>query len=321
VQLVVVFWDSEPEAARAIRAAAEQTRQPIYAVSGAGVTPELASSLGATGVLSSERLQEDLVQTVDTLRRTKQVPDNHGRFVAVAAAQEGSGVTTVATGLAFGLAGKDSVLLTEFGSGTPALALNLDLNPRHSLPDLLRASDRGDVSMVREAVAQHPGGVAVLGYAPESLTPEPIPANVSRDLQVLFRSAFAWSVVDAGSGLTPTALDLFGYADALVLVTRLDPPALRLTRRYVLALADRGVPVDAVTVVANRYDQPGLVPWAKAEQVLRTKVAAWLPDDANAVNRALRDGKPLTEVARRARLTRELSKLADAIRARLMPAR
>ncbi len=317
VQVVLVFWNSEPDTARAIRTAAEQTRHPVYAVADAGVNHESATELGAAGVLAADRLQEELVETVDALRRTGQVPDTRGRFVVVTSAQEGVGVTTVATGLAFGLAGKEAVCLAEFGPGTPALALNLDLRPRHSLADLIRASDRVDISMIREAATPHAGGVNVLAYSPETLAPETLAPTAARDFQVLFRNAFPWTVVDAGRGIAPGTQESIGFADAVVLVTRLDPPALRLTRLYILALADRGVPVDAVTVVANRYGQSGLVPWAKAQEALKTTVAAWLPDDPGAVNKALREGKPLGAVAKWSRLTRELNQLAAGVRARL----
>ena len=106
----------------------------------------------------------------------------------------------------------------------------------------------------------------------------------------------------------------------LLLVTRLDRPGLRLTRRYVVELAERGVPVEEVVMVANRYGQSGLVNWQKAEEALRAKVAAWLPDDPGSVNAALRSAKPLTEAAPRSKLTREFARIATDLRKRFAPA-
>lgn len=315
VHLVLVSWDGDPAAAaRAVAAAAELTRQPIYAVSAAETAGAAASAAGAAGVLSPARLQEELLATTDALRRTGRVPDTRGRVVAVAAAQGGSGVTTVATGLAFGLASAGPVALAELAPGAPALALNLDLQPRHSLRALVRESARVDASMMREAATAHPAGVSVFAYAPEELAAEPLTADVAHDFQVLFRSAFPWTVVDAGVGLGGAAA--LAHADAVVLVTRLDPTALRLTRRLALALVEQGVPADALAVAANRYGQANLIHWAKAEEALKTKVAGWLPDDPSGLNKALRDGKPLTG----GRLARELTKLADLLRARFAPA-
>lgn len=317
-QLVVVFWDSEPEAAaRAIRAAADRTRQPVYAV--AAGAPEPAAASGAAGVWAPDRLHEELMATADALRRSGWVEETRGRVIAVTGVQAGTGATTVAAGLAFALAaGKNgAVCLAELGSGCPALALNLNLELRHTVADLIRAHDRVDVSMIREAAVRHPDGVDVLAYGRDALAPEPFAPTTGRDFHVLLRSAYDWSVADAGHGTGPEAEAVLGPADAVVVVTRLDPPGLHQTRRFTLALIERGVPVDAITVAANRYGQSGLVHWQKAEEVLKTKVAAWLPDDAAAVNKALRDAKPLAAVARGSKLTRELAKLAAELRTRL----
>jgi pilus assembly protein CpaE len=226
----------------------------------------------------------------------------------------------VATGLAFALAKPDPVALAELGSGTPELALALDLQPKHSLAELIRESERVDVSMIRDVAVPHAAGVSVLAYTPESLAPAAVTPAVARDFQVLLRSAFAWSVADAGHGLGAGTEELLTHSDAVVVVTRLDPPALRLTRRYLATLAEHGVPVEEVAVVANRYGQPGLVPWKKAEESLQANVFAWLPDDPASVNGALLAGRPLAEAAGRSRLARELAKLATELRARLAPA-
>ena len=314
VHLVAVYWDPNPEAAaRAVRAAAGLTRQPIYAVS-AG-TRDDAIEAGAAGVLAPDRLQEELLATTDELRRGGRVPDTRGRVIAVAAAQGGSGVTTVATGVAFGLASAGPVALAELAPGVPCLALNLDLVPRHSLRALVQENSRVDVSMMRDAATAHAGGISVIAYGPEELAPEPLTEAVAHNFQVLFRSAFPWVVVDAGTGLGGAAV--LALADAVVLVTRLNPTALRLTRRLALALVERDVPADAILIAANHYGQTNLVHWAKAEEALKTKVAAWLPDDPAGANKALRDGRPIAGC----RLARELNKFAAQLRDRFAPAK
>jgi Flp pilus assembly CpaE family ATPase len=329
VHVVVVCVDPDPDtAARAIKSATGQTRQPIYAVTsnGDGTVDESIRQAGAAAVWPLDRLREGLLSSSEDIRREGTAGDRRGRVVAVTAALPGSGVTTVATGLAFALAGTQQVVLVEFGATTPELALDLDLNTRHWLSDLIRASDRLDARMIREAAAQHPAGAHILAHPPETLTPDPLTAAVCRDFQILLRGLYDWVVADAGhvtgSGAGGSGEDeLLRHADAVVLVTRLDPPGLRLAKRHMIALVGQGVKADRFVVVANRYGQSGQVSWRKVEEVLGTPVVSWLPDDPKSVNRALAEGRPLVQVARGSRLTRELSSLAAAIQGRFTPAR
>jgi pilus assembly protein CpaE len=313
VHVVVVYLDPDPLAAvRAIKSVAAQARPPIYAATGDGAAAarEAATSAGAAGVWSLDQVREELLNVSHTLRETGAAPDHRGRIVAVTAAQPGTGVTTVASGLAFGLAGHGRVVLAELGAGVPELALDLALAPRHSLADLIRASDRMDPSMIRDTAVRHAAGVDVLAHQPETPTAGQLAPDVARDFQILLRTLYEWVVLDAGHRYGDEIDPLVLQADAVVLVTRLDPPSLRHTRLYLKALAGAGVTPESVALVVNRYGQPNQVPWRKAEEALQATVRAWLPDDPKSVNRALTDGQPLTQVAGRAKLTRELRDLA-----------
>lgn len=320
VHLVVVYLGDNPAASvPLVRAAVENLSQPVFAV---GSVPDesVFAPLGFAGVWHSDGLREGLLTATNHIRTSGRSSGAPGRVVAVVSVQPGAGVTTVASGLAFALPNPDTISLIELVTGAPELALDLDLVPRYSVAELIRESARVDVSMVRGAAVAHKSGVSVVAYAPDTISPEVVTPAFARDLSILLRAAFAWSVVDAGHGIGPGNLALLTHADVVVVVTRLDPPGLRLTRRFVVALAEGGVPVEGVVVVANRYGQPGLVPWKKAEEALRTKVRAWLPDDPGAVNAALRDARPLAEAARRSRLVRELRTLAEELRTALAPA-
>lgn len=324
VHLVVVCVDPDPQTAvRAIKSAAGQTRQPIFAVTtnGEASVRETIEQAGAAAVWPLDRLREGLLNSAEELRRDGLSGERRGRLIAVTAALPGTGVTTVATGLAFALAGKNPVVLAEFGQSIPDLGLNLELNARHHLGDLILASDRLDASMIREGAAQHPAGVHVLAYAPETLAPEPLTPTVLRDFQILLRSMYDWVVVDAGHMTVTGDDELLRHADAVLVVARLDPPSLRLTRRYLQSLHTRGILLENLMVIANRYGQPGQVAWRRAEEVVQSPVRAWLPDDPRAVNRCLVNGQPLVHSARGSRLQREFSRLAAELQARFTPAK
>lgn len=322
VHLVVVFVDPDPAAAAGAISSAAGDGHPIYAATAddSAATREAVGAAGVAGLWPVAGLRENLLEAADAIRRKGKAPARRGRVVAVTAALPGSGVTTVATGLAFALAGPAPVLLAELGAGTPELALDLDLTPQHSLAELLRAGDRMDARMVRDAAVRHEAGPDVLAYQPETPPVEPVTAAAARTLQILLRGVFDWSVIDAGHPTAAGPNELLRHADAVILVARLDPPGLRLTRQYAKALAAAGVSADAISVVGNRYGQPRQVPWQSAQDALKATVRAWLPDDPRSVNRALADGQPLVRVARGAKITRELAKLAAALRTQFAPA-
>lgn len=303
--LVLVLMTPDPAGAQS---AIAEVSEPVVAVvpdDWAGPLPE-----GATSVWPAGRVRDGLRQTAAAHRG--RAGRSHGVLVAVTAALPGSGVTTVAAGLAFAAGGP--ALLAELAAPVPELALLLDLHPPHPLADLLATGDRLDPAMVRHAVSKHPTGVDVLADPPEAAAPAVLTADAVRDFQVLLRCLYPWAVVDAGHARVPGNADLCRHADAVVVVTRLDPPAIRLTRRHIDDLLAAGLPARDIKLVANRYDQPGLPAWRAAEEALGRSVTAWLPDDPRVVNGAAAVGKPLAETAPRAKLARELAKLAAALR-------
>jgi pilus assembly protein CpaE len=260
------------------------------------------------------QLKDGLLRSHENLHREGSTPNRRGRIIAVTGSLPGSGVTTVATGLAFGFAGKTQVVLAELGVSVPELALDLDLKPRHSLAELIDVSQRMDASMIRDSVVQHSSGVDVLAYLPDTPTALKLNPSSSRDFQILLRNLYDWVVLDTGHPHGETADDLVRSADEIVIVARLDPPSLRLTRKYIGSLVTQGVPAERISVVANRYGQPGLVPWRKAQEALKTSIRAWFPDDPRSVNRSLVEGQPLVSVARRSSLAKEFSKFASELR-------
>src|SRR5262249_31928911 len=94
--MVVVFLDPNPDAAaQAIKWAADQTRQPIYAVTAHddAVAGESAKAAGATDVWKLDDVREGLLTSSEGLRRDGRTPERRGRVIAVTAAQPGVGVT------------------------------------------------------------------------------------------------------------------------------------------------------------------------------------------------------------------------------------
>lgn len=272
-----------------------------------------ASGAGARRYLDQAQLQGQLSAALDSLSKEGAVTLRRGKVIAVTSAQPGAGVTTIATGLAFGLAAAKAgnVVLAELGTGVPELALSLGVTPTNGLDQLTRLSERVDATMCRTAAVAHPAGVAVLAYPPETLQPEPLRADQARPLLTVLRAAYDWVVLDLGHGTNDGNDDFLSQADRIVVVTRQDVPAVRLTRRYLKLLAVH--PADRLLLVANRYGQPGHLAWKKIEEALKTPVAEWVPDDPAGVNAALAAGEPVAVAARGSAVNKCFVKLAKGL--------
>jgi pilus assembly protein CpaE len=272
-----------------------------------------AQRSGAREYIDQGRLEEELPLALERLRQAGAMKLRQGRTVAVVSANPGAGVTTVASTLAFALAEKHPrrVALAELGPGVPELSLDLDLTPTHSVEELVSDWERMDARMLQQTLVEHPAGVQVLASAPEALAPAAVSQQAMRRTVLLLRSMFDFTVLDLGHSLSDAALEAMAVAEAVVLVARLDVPSLRLARRFLRQLVERGVSEQKLRVAANRYGQRGLVGWKKVEQALGVSVQVWIPDDPATVNDALNKGKPLVQTAQRAKITRRISQLAQ----------
>jgi pilus assembly protein CpaE len=274
---------------------------------------------GAREYVVVERFREEFPVALERLQQAGAIHFQIGRTVAVIAANPGSGVTTVANNLAFALADKHpgKVALAEVGSGVPETALDLDLQPQHTVEELIHDWERMDARMIRQTLVAHAAGVQVLAHSPETLEPTPITPAAMRQTVLLLRTLFDFTVLDLGHSLTDTAREAMNLSDTVVIVVRLDVPSLRLGRQFLRRLAQRGVPASKIRLVANRYGQRRQVAWKKAEEALGLKVHVWLPDDPATLNHALNQGQPLIQTARRAQITRRLDELAQQVNGKM----
>jgi len=246
------------------------------------------------------------------LRLSGAVKHNQGLIVSVASVTPGSGVTTVATNLAFTWAGTypDRVALAELGREVADLALSLDLEPRHTVSDVIDNWQRLDATLLQQSMVAHGRGVKVLAQKPESLEVKPLDPQGVRKLVILMRTVYGVGVLDLGHLLGEEHFEAMRLSDVVLLVLRLDVPALRQARKFVRLCGERGVPRERLHLVANRYGQRGQIAWKKAQEAIGMPLADYIPDDSGKMNHALNQGQPVVRVSRFGSITRRFGKLA-----------
>jgi pilus assembly protein CpaE len=311
--VVLVILRSSPTALLAVQQAVAS--QLLVLVVGSSAHSHLilqAIRNGATGYLEESHLREELLGTLEKWHGASSGMYRRGWALGVLAAAPGSGVTTVAASLAFALAEQAprQITLAEVGAGVPSLALNLNLEPDYSIADLILQWERMDASMVRQVLIEHAAGVHVLGYKPETLQAVDSPPLAIRQVVLLLGSLFRFAVLDLGHKLDTPRLAALRLCKAIVLVVRLDVPALRLTRQLIRQLLDQGIPAEKLCLVANRYGQRKQISAREAGTVLNLPILGWIPDDPATLNQANNNGLPLVRTAPRAAITRTFDNLA-----------
>ena len=313
----LIVLDPLPSALTVIKQTAAKATIPVLAVGPSHDANQILRAIhnGALLYLDIAHFRDDFILALEKMHQTGKIAHPQGTLLAVVAAAPGAGVTTVSASLAFALNEQHPkrVLLAELGPGVPELALNLDLKPRHSVGDLALHWDRMDPAMLRHTLVPHPTGLNIVAYKAETLHAATLDTPAMRQLLLLMRAMFAYSVLDLGHSSDPGRLTALTMSDNVVIVLRLDVPSLRLTRQFVRQLTEQGVARDKMRLVANRHGQRSQISRKKAEEVIGFAIPEWVPDDPATLNQALNHGLPLLSTARRAPITVSFDTLATSL--------
>lgn len=241
-----------------------------------------------------------------------------GQVITIGRAKGGMGATTLAINLALSLitpSGKEEpkrVGLLDLDLQFGDAALYLDLDPRSDLLDIVQKPTRLDTALLLSAMTEHESGLEVL-QSPI----EPVPLDALRTETVgrlidLAQREFDYVVVDLPLALAAWHEMVLDMTDKLYLVTQLNVPAIRQTKRLIDILKDEGLYSLPVSIILNRYvkhfnEHKRLRQCSKA---LDHTIDHYLPEDERTVLEAINRGVPLTEVRRRARICRTIREIA-----------
>jgi pilus assembly protein CpaE len=244
---------------------------------------------------------------LDTLAgRLQSGPGRQGSVFVVLPSKPNLGSTTVATGLALRTPHKEtpSVLLAELDPLYGSLGTHLRLKGAPTFLDAFSNWERLDSDLWSQLVVRFAGADILL--APEGSGTCDFAAPPALEFTHFARQRYSLSFLDCPGLLTDWYTQLAAAADGVLLVTSNEWLAIPTAQRCLQRLEAAGCDQEKVKLVINRYQPDSGIEKQALAEALRRTVFHTLPDDPNAAQQAVCDGKP---VHSRSRLGKSLDEL------------
>ncbi len=276
-----------------------------------------AMRIGAREYLTRRPEPEEIAAAIRRLQRQReQATTAHhrgGTIIAVFSAKGGLGATFVATNLAILLAegGQHQAAIVDLNTELGDVDTFLNLKAARSIHALASADeDPADPEQLLDAgLSRHRSGLRMLAQPADAGEEGIDPGDIGRVLGRL-RARFDFVVVDVARRFDERTLEALDLANHILLLTTLDLPTIRNTRRAIEIFTRLGH-LTKLKLVLNRY-RPALAA-TRLESAFGIPVFWHLPEDAATAVSAVNAGVPATEAGPDTDLAAGLRGLATAI--------
>jgi pilus assembly protein CpaE len=209
-----------------------------------------------------------------------------------------------------------ALLDLDFQNGGCDVALDLD--PAVTIQAVLEAPERLDASFLEGSMVKQASGLELLAASRKNIPFDLMTPEVAHAILRYAAQDHSYVLVELPRVSCRWTATVLAASDLIVLVTQLTVPALRQARRELDILAT-STAAD-VAVVVNRYERRwwrNRVRLGEAEHALGRGVDYMVANDYRTVSEALNSGKPLIELRRGARVTRDIVRLSERLQERL----
>jgi pilus assembly protein CpaE len=243
------------------------------------------------------------------------VPGKLGRIISVMGSKGGVGTTTVAVNLAVSLAerkAEQSIALVDLNAVVGEIPLFLAVKPSYHWGEIMQNIGRLDSAFLMNIMVRHGSGLYILP-SPSKLNGYPVatPDTIQRVLSNL-QDMFDVVVIDGGQSMDSAYLKVIEMSDTMLIISILSLPCLHNTHNLLQSLKSLSIlPQDRMQVVINRYLKRSDVSIREAEESIRKKIFWSIPNDYKATMSAINQGKPLSQVVRKASVTQSIREMAD----------
>lgn len=277
-----------------------------------------AMRLGAKEFFPRAPSAEELHAAVERLLLEHQpepaLQPHQAPVVAVMGAKGGVGATVVACQLAASLQSLGSrTVLVDLNLPLGDVALHFDLQPRYTIANLARETERLDQTSLATMLQGHRTGVQILAAPTQMEEAELVRGDHVESALALLRSEFDWIVLDVSRSWSEASVRALDLADHILLVTLNDVPTLNHARAHLDLLKRLGHLDSKIRIVANRFSPRDAVTARDFIQFLGRAPDARLPNDYRTTFAAVNEGKPIGQVAPRSGLHGAYVDLAERV--------
>ncbi|MDD9921236.1 MAG: AAA family ATPase [Boseongicola sp.] len=253
----------------------------------------------------------------------KATGDRDGIVIPVQGLAGGTGSTTFAVNLAWELANieedgeKPRVCLIDLDLQFGAVATYLDLPRREAVFELLQDTASMDIEAFMQALLTYEDTLHVF-TAPSELIPLDMitPEDVGKIIEVA-RTNFDYVVIDMPQSVVMWTETVLNAAHVYFAMTELDMRSAQNTLRLIRALKGEDLPFNKLRYVLNRApkftDMNGKSRVKRMAESLDITIEVLMPDGGKQVVQSNDHGQPLSEVAAKNPLRKEIQKLAESV--------
>ena len=238
-----------------------------------------------------------------------------GQIITVVGSKGGIGTSTIAVNLAVDLAGKksvQSVALIDMNMMFGEIPLFLEIKPGYHWGDIIKNISRLDSTFLMNTLTKHSSGVHILP-SPCSLNgSSAVAPEMMGHLVGFMQKLFDFVIIDAGQSANEISLKVLEMSDNILLISLLSLPCLSNTNNLLQSISDLGfLPEERIRIVINRYLTKSEISLHDAEESIHKKIFWTIPNDYNTTMSAINNGKPLSKIASKTQIARNLNDLAD----------
>jgi pilus assembly protein CpaE len=249
--------------------------------------------------LSQHDLLKVCLKLVEACRDTVS-RDAGGELWIVYGPKGGVGATTLVVNLAIALrATERDVALVDLDVYAGDAAFFLNVEPSHTLRDVVTNYNRLDAVLIQGAMVRHHSGLSILASSGPGRGEPPLEPTAEQTIGVLqlVTGMHELTLVNTPGIPSEATRAALTAADRVLLVTDLTVAALRACARTIDWLAGEGVDATSgVEVIVNRHNPRATeISLAEVSRMMPAPVRAVLPCDDAAALTAANAGRPLAE--------------------------
>lgn len=219
-----------------------------------------------------------------------------GEVITFFSAKGGSGCTTLCANVGVELhrVSRKKTLLLDLDLELGEMALQMGVEPKFSVVDLVRNFHRVDSDLLTSYIEHHDSGVDILSAPYQPADFEAVSDELVGRILRFLSGQYDYVVVDAPKHLSPATLAALKAANHVMVVTTPDLPSLRNLTRGLPLLEEikESKGRDWLRVVVNRHESRGLVSLDQVEETLGRPIFGTVRNDYETVMQAINTGTP-----------------------------